>query len=317
MSLLINRPGVLTTIQDLGRQGHRDLGINPSGAMDRTALVILNILLGNDPCEAGIEMHFPAVDAVFEKAATFAIGGADFGPILDGEAVPFWTTLRAGPASRLTFAEPGRGARAYLSVSGGFDLPEWLGSRSTNLAAKAGGVDGRALGAGDRLPFRGGIGEATSGLTAGRSIIPIYSRHPTVRVVPGAEFGLLTAMGEGVFRDSSFTVTNDSNRMGYRLAGPRLPLLHEKELLSAAVTYGTIQLMPDGSLTILMADHQTSGGYPRMGGVIGPDLPLLAQLVPGDKVSFHVIDIEEAERATIAHERDLAVLRTAVRLRGS
>jgi antagonist of KipI len=316
MSLLIKRPGILTTIQDLGRQGHRDLGINPSGAMDRTALRILNTLLGNDRSEAALEMHFPAVEAVFEKAATIAVGGADFVPMLDGEAIPLWTTMRADPGSRLTFAEPRRGARTYLSVAGGFDLPEWLGSSSTNLAAAIGGFHGRALEAGDRLPFRSGGGDATSDLTAGRSIIPIYSRHPTVRVVPGAEFGLLTAMGEGVFRDSSFTVTNDSNRMGYRLAGPQLHLLHKKELLSAAVTYGTIQLMPDGSLTILMADHQTSGGYPRIAGVIGPDLPLLAQLGPGDKASFHIIDIEEAERVTLALERDLAVLRTAVRLRG-
>jgi len=123
-------------------------------------------------------------------------------------------------------------------------------------------------------------------------------------------------MSEGIFLDSSFAVTNDSNRMGYRLEGPPVHLLSKKELLSAAVTFGTIQLMPDSQMTILMADHQTSGGYPRIGGVVGPDLPLLAQLLPGDKVSFHMIDIEEAERVTRARELELAILRAAVSLRG-
>src|SRR5690606_38167514 len=153
----------------------------------------------------------------------------------------------------------------------GFEVAEWLGSKSTNIIAGVGGFEGRALNAGDGLRLCEDADSVHMGLTAGRSIVPHYSRHPTVRALPGAEFELINAKAEAELREYSFTVPNDSNRMGYRLAGPGLYLLHKKELRSSAVDFGTGQLMPDGGLTVLMADHQTTGGYPRIAGAIEPD----------------------------------------------
>lgn len=310
----IRKPGILTTVQDLGRVGSRTLGINPNGAMDQAGVKLINALLGNDENEAVLEMHFPAAEIEFNVECSFAIGGADLGAELDGVAVKNWTSLTAGSNSVLRFTKPRFGTRAYLAAAGGFAIDEWLGSRSTNLLAGVGGLDGRKLKAEDVINLR--EPRTTKPHTIGPSMIPKYSRFPTVRVVASGEFDLLTAISEKAFLNDGFTVTNDSNRMGYRLSGPPLYLLHKKEMVSAAVTFGTIQLLPDSQLIVLMADHQTAGGYPRIANVISVDLPLLAQLGTNDGVSFHLVSIEEAERLAAEFERDLNRLRTGIRLLG-
>jgi antagonist of KipI len=243
-----------------------------------------------------------------------AIGGADLSASLNGEPLGNWSSFTATQGDLLTFAKPVSGTRAYIAAAGGFAVDGWLGSRSTNLAAGLGGIDGRQLKAGDKIKLR--EPRTVKPYTVGPSMIPKYSRFPTVRIIPSGEFGLLTAIGERAFLNEGFTITNDSNRMGYRLSGPPLYLLHKKEMVSAAVTYGTIQLLPDGQLIVLMADHQTAGGYPRLANVISTDLPLLAQLGPNDGVSFHRVSIEEAELAAVEFERDLCRLRTGIRLLG-
>ncbi len=310
MSLLIKKPGILTTIQDLGRTGHRALGINPSGVMDRAAAILVNTLLGNPEDEAVLELHFPAGEFIFESRCSFAIGGADFGAALSGKEIPNWKTVTATKGDVLKFTAPRRGSRAYLSVAGVFRVDDWLGSKSTNLTANVGGFHGRKLDKDDRIKFADPHVVTLRGL--GPSLIPRYSRFPTVRVIAGAEFDILTAKSEQELLGETFTLTNDLNRMGYRLKGPQLFLLHEKEMVSAAVTFGTVQLLPDGQLIVLMADHQTSGGYPRIANVIDVDLPLLAQLSAGDSVSFHLVTIEEAEEAKIQFEHELAFLRTGL-----
>lgn len=312
MSLLIRKPGILTTVQDLGRTGSRSLGINPNGVMDRTAARLINTLLGNDENEAVLEMHFPAAEIEFESECSFAIGGADLAAELNGTAIRDWTSFTSNEGDILRFTKPVGGTRAYLAVKNGFALDRWLGSRSTNLVAGVGGYDGRKLQAGDRLELRDP--RITKPHTIAASIIPKYSRFPTVRVIPSGEFELFTAVSERSFLNEGFTVTKDSNRMGYRLSGPPLHLLHKKEMVSAAVTFGTIQVLPDGQLIVLMADHQTAGGYPRIANVISADLPLLAQLGPTDGVSFHLVSIDEAERISAAFERDLCRLQTGIRL---
>ena len=310
MSLLINKPGILTSIQDLGRTGHRALGINPSGVMDRTAAVLINTLLGNSRNEAVLELHFPAGEIQFETECSFAVGGADLGPLLNGIEIANGTAVAASAGDVLTFTGPRLGARSYLSVAGGFMVEEWLGGKSTNLIAGVGGFGGRSLAKGDRIEFA--CPRVTPKRSIGPSLIPRYSPFPTVRVIAGAEFDLLTAKSEQDLLGAGFTLTSSVDRMGYRLKGPGLHLLHAKEMVSAAVTFGTVQLLPDGQLIVLMADHQTSGGYPRVANVIGPDLPLLAQLCPGDGVSFHLVDIGEAEREALDFERQLAFLRVGV-----
>lgn len=299
-------------MQDLGRTGYRALGINTNGVMDIVAARIINTLLRNAENEAVLEMHFPAAEITFEAECTFAIGGADFAAELNGTPVSNWGSKAAKAGDRLRFIERRSGNRAYLAVAGGFEIREWLGSGSTNLTAGTGGIDGRRLAAGDAIGLKSPC--VLKPKTVGPSIVPRYSRFPTVRVVAGGEFDLLTAVSEREFLSGGFTLTKDSNRMGYRLAGEPLHLLHAKEMVSAAVSFGTIQLLPDGQLIVLMADHQTSGGYPRVANVISADLPLLAQLGPGDGVSFHLVSIEEAENASIRFERELCYLRLGARM---
>ncbi|MBP7416779.1 MAG: biotin-dependent carboxyltransferase family protein [Pyrinomonadaceae bacterium] len=307
MSILIKKPGILTTIQDLGRVGYRRLGINPGGAMDRTAARLINILLGNDETEAVVEMHFPAAEITFEKNAVFAIGGADFSAKLDGEPIENWQPYFAAKGSTLSFTKKISGNRAYVAVSGGFKLDKWLGSSSTNLAAKTGGKDGRPLATGDQIPFALQI-KAKPQIRRchiSSSLIPYYRPFPTVRVIVGAEFHLLSKSSQGLFFVRDFIISPNSNRMGFRLKGEPVELAEPFELLSSAASFGTFQLLPDGQLIVLMADHQTSGGYPRVGHVITRDLPLIAQLGPGDKVAFHLIEISEAEALAEEFEREL------------
>jgi len=310
--LLIRKPGILTTVQDLGRVGWRSLGINPNGVMDWTAARLINTLLGNDETRAVLEMHFPAPEIEFDAECSFAIGGADLSAELNGTPVRNWTSFTANKGDIIKFTKPATGTRAYLAAKNGFAIDEWLGSSSTNLVARVGGYGGRKLQAGDRLELKDQ--QITKSRTIAPSIIPKYSRFPTVRIVTSGEFDLLTAISERAFLNDGFTVTKDSNRMGYRLSGPTLHLLHKKELVSAAVTFGTIQLLPDGQLIVLMADHQTAGGYPRLANVISADLPLLAQLGPNDGVSFHIVSVDEAERVASIFESDLCRLRTGIRL---
>lgn len=312
MSLLIRKPGILTTIQDLGRVGHRSLGINPNGAMDKIAAVLINTLLGNDKNEGVLEMHFPAAEIEFDEECSFAIGGADFNAQIDGKPVRNWSTFTVAKGQVLKLTAPLSGSRCYLTAAGGLAVDEWLGSRSTNVIGNFGGIKGRKLLSGDDIALR--QPRISRPHAIGPSIIPKYSRFPTVRVVACGEFDLLTAISERQLLNSGFTVTKDSNRMGYRLSGPPLHFLHRKEMVSAAVTFGTIQLLPDGQLIVLMADHQTAGGYPRIANVVSSDLPLLAQLGPNDGVSFHLVSIEEAEALSAKFELDLCRLRIGVGL---
>lgn len=313
MSLFVTKPGILTTVQDLGRTGSRSLGINTNGVMDRSAARLVNVLLGNDENEAVLELHFPAGEFVFEESCSIALGGAELGATLNNIYVPNWCTIRAKKGDQLKFAEPKGGNRCCLAVAGGFVVDKWLGSRSTNVMANAGGLSGRKLERDDRIGFA--RPRVVTEKRIGPSLIPRYSRFPTVRIVAGGEFDSLTAISETIFLSSGFTVSKDSNRMGFRLSGDTLHLLQPKEMVSAAVSFGTVQLLPDGQLIVLMADHQTAGGYPRIANVISADLPILAQLGTGDKVGFHLVSIEEAEDLAMRFERELAILRVAVRLK--
>lgn len=311
MSILIESNGVLTTIQDLGRSGYKRFGINPNGAMDKNAARLINILLGNKENEAVLEMHFPAAQIFFEQEAFFALGGANFNAEINGKRIENWRAYRAEEGDVLKFSDKIFGNRVYLSVKGGFRIEKWLESASTNLAAEIGGFGGRALKKGDRIIFKEKtkIETADSNLRISNKLIPFYSRFPTVRVTAGAEFSLLTALSEQNFLNKAFRISAKSDRMGFRLQGEPLHLLHRKEMLSSAVGFGTIQLLPDGQMIVLMADHQTTGGYPRLAHIIQTDLPLVAQLGAGDKIGFHLISVEQAENLLLDFEKDLNFFR--------
>jgi antagonist of KipI len=315
VSITIQKPGVLNTVQDLGRFGYRRFGINPNGAMDRTAVRLLNTLLGNDENCAVIEMHFPAGEFSFENQTIFSVGGADFRPRLGDKDICNWTAYEAEPGDVLSFPTKQLGNRAYLAVSGGFEIPPWLGSASTNLAAAAGGFRGRRLQNGDRL-FCNDQRDPTDA-KLGTSIIPTYCLSPTIRMTVGPEYDLLTGGSVEHLFSRQFTISRESDRMGFRLHGPTLNRLYDVEMISSGATFGTIQLLPDGQMVILMADHQTTGGYPRIGNIVETDLPLIAQLNAGDKVYFELIDLAGAQQLIVAFERELAFLRTGLRLRAA
>jgi antagonist of KipI len=321
MSITFLTNSILTTVQDLGRRGGRRYGINPGGAMDTRAVRLINILLSNDENEAAIEMHFPAPQIRFDRDAVFALGGAEFGAALDDEPVDNWRPVFAPRGSVLKFTEKSAGTRCYLAVEGGFAIDKWLGSAATNLKAGVGGFKGRALKKDDRIEVRRQETENGSLVThrspsryrVSRSLIPRYNAFPTVRVIPGAEYELLDQETRHGFTAQSFKVGLQSDRMGFRLAGRPLELKKEHEFISSAVSFGTIQLLPDGQLIILMADHQTTGGYPRLAHIISEDLPLVGQLGANDGIGFHIVDIDEAEKLMDDFERELALLKLGVK----
>lgn len=314
MAVTINRSGILDTVQDLGRYGYRALGINPGGVMDRSAVRIINVLLGNEENSAVLEMHFPAAILIFETETLFAVGGADLGAELDGSPVPNWRVTKAPTGAELRFRKKSLGNRTYLAIRGGFEIKPWLGSASTNLFANAGGFHGRALRAGDVVNSGASDAPVGSYPAAGPGIIPGYRSSPTLRVTAAPESDLLTAQSANALFTSEFNIGSGSNRMGFRLEGPRLKLLAETELVSSAVNFGTVQLLPDGNPVVLMADAQTAGGYPRIANVIAADLPVAAQLGPGDTVRFTEISPEEAVAASRRFERDLCFLRMGIKL---
>lgn len=315
MSLVCLKSGLLTTVQDLGRNGFRRFGINPAGAMDTAAVRLVNLLLGNDENAPVLEMHYPAGEFVFESDVVIALGGADFGAQINDRRLNVWQRVFAAEGSQLSFAGKTEGNRMYLAVAGGFQIESWLGSSSTNLAAAAGGHEGRPIRREDSVGYRSSPASPEIGPRISTSLIPPYSSFPTIRIIEGCEYRLLTAHGRELLLGQSFAVSQDSNRMGFRLDGEPLSLAEPLEMISSAVGFGTIQLLPDGKLIILMADHQTSGGYPRLGNVISRDLPLVAQLGPGNKIAFEVVTINEAEAAVMDFERELRLLKVGVRLR--
>lgn len=317
MSILFKKSGVLTTVQDLGRNGYRRFGINPNGAMDQIAVRLINCLLGNDENCPVLEMHFPAPEILFEKPAFFTLGGADFSAELDGNKIENWRIYYAPPSSKLKFLNKTSGNRAYFAVKNGFTIEAKIGSASTNLKAKFGGFQGRTIASGDRIELKSNISKAFHPFNykISNSILPIYSGFPTIRIVAGAEFEELTAISQQNLLKTNFKISASSDRMGYRLQGKPLYLLNSKELISSAVNFGTIQLLPDGQIIVLMADHQTTGGYPRIAHVIPSDLPLLAQLGANDQAAFHLVTLEEAEIISAQFEKNLKMLEISVKFR--
>jgi len=297
----IKKPGLLTSIQDTGRNGFRYLGINPGGAMDKTALLIGNALVGNPAKEAGMEIFFPGPEIIFDTHAIIAVTGADFTPCINGEKISLNQPVLIDAGSELSFARPVSGHCCYLSINGGFDIQSWLGSKSTHLKAGAGGWQGRPLKKEDIIHllkvsqlYNTDLKEQLQSFSC-----KIHSREneqaQPLRVIPGKEWNRLRHAAQDCFTREGFTISTIADRMGYRLKGSVLEFEHYEELVSSAVDFGTIQLLPDGQMIILMADHQTTGGYPRIAHVISADHSLLAQKRPGEKIFFQLTDIKTAE----------------------
>jgi antagonist of KipI len=319
MSLKIIKAGLLDTIQDAGRYGHQHLGINPTGAMDRYALAVTNMLVGNKPGEALVEIHFPASVFLFTKPALIALGGADLSASINGEAVPANHPVIVGKNDVLQFHKPINGARAYLAVAGGFLIDPWMNSCSTHLKAKAGGYKGRQLMKDDELilrePLCFPIQQNDFIVLPWQADTHWVDQSKEILVLPGNEWERLSTESKENFTMTSFVITQQSDRMGYRLNNIPLPVLTNEEVVSSAVSFGTVQLLPDGKLIILMADHQTTGGYPRIAHVISAHHSRLAQLRAGDKLYFRLIDPATAEDLFIKQQQHLHQLQNACTFR--
>jgi len=262
-------------------------------------------------------LHFPGPQILFEQNALISITGADMQPTINGELVDCWRPLMVRKNSLLQFSKLSTGAWAYLAVHGGFEANEWLGSYSTNLKAGAGGWMGRQLQKGDELHF----GEmqfyypvllsdeqSWMGLPWRADISDTYHNNHEIFIVKGAEWNSLTSESQQKIRDNKFSILPSSDRMGYQFKGSPLEKNETNEMVSAAVNFGTIQLLLGGQLIVLMSDHQTTGGYPRIANVITAHLPKLAQLKTGDAVQFKLVDIATAELLFLAQQKHLQIL---------
>lgn len=303
--LRVVEPGLLTTIQDLGRPAAIAAGVPPGGAMDRFAHRAANLLAGNSPQDATLECTMTGPHLVAEEPCLIAITGGDFEPRVNGVLVPMWSATFLGRGDRLTFGPRRTGARAYVAVGGGFEGDRWLGSRSTSLMAGRGGMHGRTLARGDELAL---AAQRSAPAVAGRqlppALRPAYSDH-VLHVMPGPHLRRLDAESRRVLFSSSFTVSRDADRMGYRLEGPGLATSGE-ELLSFGLVAGAVQVPRSGQPILLMADHQTAGGYPVAAVVISASIPIAAQLAPGDPVRFAQTTAAEAGRRRLALSAALA-----------
>jgi len=299
MSLRIIKKGSCDSLRDLGRWGYQHLGIPPCGAMDTFALQQANILVGNDRGEACIEMFFPAPVIQFEADALIAISGAQWNPSLQGIPVNTLQPIRVKKGAILRFEKPTSGRVAYLSVQGGFSIPQWLGSYSTHIGVALAGWKGRLLEKNDELPFRKTlhhVWESTATwLPEPWMAAPEKNMFAPIRIIAGKHFSLLDTTAQTQLLSSPFSLLPESNRMGCLLKG--IPLEgNYREMISAAVQCGTIQWLPDGQLIVLMADHPTTGGYPRIANVIQADIHRLAQWPIQKPITFEMISREDAIR---------------------
>ena len=317
MSLTIIKAGILDTIQDEGRFGYGALGINPGGVMDVFSARLANCLLGKQMNAPVIEMHFPAPVISFSEAAVMCIAGADFTAVIGSHEIPLNQPVLVNKGSILEFKKVKSGARCYLALLNNLIVLKWLGSNSTNLKAAAGGLHGTALKSGDVIFFEN-IPALYNHIKDQSCIVLPWKAYPILEgeenkleVFKGNEWNWLDASNKEIFLNNLYSITKVADRMGYRLSAKPLSLQESKELVSSAVAFGTLQLLPSGQMIVLMADHQTTGGYPRVAHVITAHLPKLAQYKPGDTFSFEITDMETAERKLLNQFNYLQQLQTA------
>ena len=283
-TLTVLRPGLFTTVQDRGRWGHQASGVSVAGALDLVSHEIANLLLGNSAEAATLEVTISGPELRIDHSARVVVTGADLQASVDGKRTPVGRATDCRPGSVLRFGERKSGARTYVAFDGGVDVPMVLGSRATHVGTALGGLDGRALTAGDRLL----LGPPTAA-RAGRAIDPPVSTIPggaRLRVLPGPQDDFFPRDAFTRLEGTRFVVTPQSNRMGYRLSGATLPRVAGREMISDAAFVGALQVPASGEPILLMSDRQTTGGYPQLATVITADLPLAAQLAPGDWVEF-------------------------------
>lgn len=329
MTVRVIRPGLLTSVQDAGRYGFQKHGVIVSGVMDPLAHRIANLLVGNEEAEATLEMTLKGPILEFLEDALISICGGDLSPSVEGTPVPMWKPIFLKKGSVLDFGPCRIGIRAYLAIAGGWDVPLVMNSRSTYLRAGIGGFEGRALKAGDELSAgaRTLLGKEMMKRLSGQSaqaaftaaewgvaqeMVPNYTSAPVIRAIRGNQYDWFTQESQIAFYSQPYKVTPQSDRMGYRLEGPILELTEPMELISEAVAFGSIQVPAEGKPIVLLADRQTTGGYPKIAQIATIDLPLIAQTKPGDTILFTEISREEAEWLLLDRENQIRQLKTGI-----
>ena len=299
------KPGLLSTLQDLGRHGYQRLGVSPGGAMDVFALRLANRLVGNPDNSLSLEITLAGAELEVLRDCEVALAGADLSAHLESRPLACWENFFARAGQLLVFRQRRRGARAYLSVAGGFVAQNVLGSGSTDLRNGWGGLQGRRLQRGDELFVQlPGRTDRYSFWAVCPEALVEYHDPFLLRVLECSQSELFGIETRRQFLAAEFAISADSNRMGYRLEGPRLGA-PERELISEATPAGAIQVLPGGEALLLMADRQTVGGYPKIAVLISADLPKAAQLCPGHRVRFQEVSLPEAHRALVQQERRL------------
>jgi antagonist of KipI len=302
----VRAPGLLTTVQDLGREGFGPMGVSASGAADPVALRIGNRLVGNPEGAAGLEMTLLGGTFVFPERAVVALTGSDFGPTLDDKPVEMWSSVEVRVGETLRLGATRAGARCYLCVAGGVDVKLFLGSASTHLLSGLGGFEGRALRKGDVLK----IGRAGGSFrtfrkrsVAGRAIEKFAPRK-VLRVTAGPQTDWFSEAARKDFYAGTYRVAEESNRMGLRLEGAPTAAAAGGEMISEGVSLGAVQITASGLPIILFVEQQTTGGYPKIANVISADLSSLGQLRPRDEIRFELVEMEPA-RALLVEQQKL------------
>jgi biotin-dependent carboxylase-like uncharacterized protein len=298
-------PGLLTTVQDRGRHGFAHLGVACGGAADPVSYALADKLAGNSGTEAALELTLKGPELCFSRDLTFAVTGADFAPTLDGRSVEMWRTQHARRGQTLSFTATKSGARAYLGLHGGIDVPVLLGSRSTLVNAGFGGFEGRALRRGDIL-LVGAQGRPGGNLVS-RYRVTTADITP-LRFLPGIAWDRLPPKSREAFAGAVFTVSEHSNRGGLRLESEVLAIPAIGEELSEGTLWGTVQLPPSGKPIVLMNEQGTTGGYPKIAQVILSDRGVLGQLKPRDRVRFVAVTMAEASKLWRERARDEEVV---------
>lgn len=304
----VGAPGLLTTVQDLGREGFGPIGVSASGAADAAALRIGNRLLGNVEGAAGLEMTLLGGTFVFPQGAVVALTGSDFGATLDDAPAEMWSSVDVRPGQALRLGATRSGARCYLCVEGGIAVKLFLGSASTHLLSGLGGFEGRALRKGDVLNF----GVAGGGFwtfrkrIVGRQALEQLKPRKVLRVTAGPQSEWFSAEAQKSFYGGTYRVAEESNRMGLRLEGPPIPSAASGEMISEGVSLGAVQITARGLPIILFVEQQTTGGYPKIANVISADMNSLGQLRPRDEIRFERVELGTARALLMEQEKLLA-----------
>ena len=299
-------PGFLTTVQDTGRYGYQRYGVPVAGAMDILALRAANLLVGNHEENACLEITLLGPKLRFLVDTTIALAGADLTPTLDGIPITTWQSVKVPKGSIIGFQHSRSGIRAYLSVARGFDVPKVMGSRSTYMNAAIGGFQGRPIQTGDVLrSFKTALDVYQKNRKFPRVSIPSYVHDQKLRVVMGPQDDFFTKDGIKTFLSSEYTVTNDSDRMGYQLDGPIIQHKHGADIISDGTSSGAVQVPANGKPIVLMADRGTTGGYAKIATIISADIYKVAQAAHSDKVRFTLVTLEEAYKSAREQEKNL------------